>query len=104
MTDKAPKNRIIEEALRDVDEGLFAEIGPDHKFNRLRTTDRKRLARRAKLVAIRSIDISTGKTAAAKQYFDGLLDRVEGGIEGNCLVLHGRTGAGKTHIIKQLLK
>jgi hypothetical protein len=104
MTDKAHKNMIIEEVLRDVDEGLFAEIGPDHKFNRLRTTDRKRLARGAKLAAIRSIDISTGKTAVTKQYFDGLLDRVEGGIEGNCLVLHGRTGAGKTHIIRQLLK
>lgn len=103
MTNKGI-SAIGAEAHRDVDEGLFVEVDPERKFNRIRTNDRTRLARRAKMAAIRSIDISTGKAAAAKQYFDGLIDRVDGGIEGNCLVLHGRTGAGKTHIIRQLMK
>jgi hypothetical protein len=100
MTERPPK-RQFDEA---VDAGLFKEIDPDHKFNRLRTKDPKRLARRGRLTAIRAIDVKTGKYAAAKQYFDGLVDRVEGGIEGHCLVIYGRTGAGKTHILKQLLK
>jgi hypothetical protein len=103
MVEQPPKKRF-EEVSKDPDEGLFKDIGPDHKFNRLRTTDPKRLARKAKLIAIRAIDIDTGKFAAAKQYFDGLIDRVEGGIEGHCLVIYGRTGAGKTHIVNQLLK
>ncbi|WGD52443.1 ATP-binding protein [Bradyrhizobium sp. CB1650] len=69
----------------------------------MRTIDPQRLARRAKLKAFRSIDVSTAKGVAAKQYLEGMLDRVDAGVEGNCLVLHGRTGAGKTHIIKRLV-
>lgn len=103
MVEQPPK-KLVEEVSRNPDEGLFKDIGPDHKFNRLRTTDPSRLARKAKLTAIRAIDVGTGKSKAAKQYLDGLLDRVEAGIEGNCLVIYGRTGAGKTHIVNQLLK
>lgn len=103
MADKG-RNKIVAEANRDVDEGLFVEIDPERKFSRIRTNDRNVLALRAKLAAIRGIDISTGKAVATTQYFDSLIKRVHGGMEGSCLVLHGRTGAGKTHIIKQLMK
>ena len=61
MSEQPPKKRF-DEVFKDPDEGLFKDIGPDHKFNRLRTTDPKRLGRRAKLTAIRAIDITTGKT------------------------------------------
>ncbi|GLR84058.1 ATP-binding protein [Bradyrhizobium iriomotense] len=102
MTENSQK-KIIDEVMRDADEALYSEIDPDRKFNRLRTTDPQRLARRAKLKAFRAIDVSTAKAVAAKQYFEGMRDRVDAGIEGNCLVLHGRSGAGKTHIIKRLV-
>src|SRR5581483_6757722 len=59
-------------------------------------------ARAAKLRAIKTIDVATGGRAAANQCFGGLLDRAEARIEGACLVLHGRTGAGKTHILRGL--
>jgi predicted ATP-dependent serine protease len=96
-------NSMVGEALRDP-EGLFAELAPDHRFNRLRTKDPKKLAKREKLQAIRAIDVSTGRFKLAKQYFEGLIDRVDGGIEGACMVLYGHSGAGKTHILNKLLK
>jgi ATP:corrinoid adenosyltransferase len=99
-----PGNSMVGEALRDPDEGLFAQLAPDHRFNRLRTKDPKKLAKRAKLQEIRAIDVSTGRFKLAKQYFEGLIDRVDGGIEGACMVLYGYSGAGKTHILNQLLK
>lgn len=101
MTENSKKGRT-ERVLRDADEALYLEIDPERKFNRLPTTNPKRLARKAKLQALRTIDVSTAKGAAAKDYLEGMLDRMDSGIEGECLVLHGRTGAGKTHIIRRL--
>lgn len=92
------------EPIRDPDEALFAELPPDRKFNRIRSKDPKRIARRKRLREIRAIDVSTGKFAVAQSYFEGLVDRADAGIEGHCLVIHGRTGAGKTHILRQLRK
>lgn len=79
---------------------LDSALDNERKYRRLRRANPKA----AKLRAIKAIDIATGKSAVAKQYFDGVLDRVDGGLEGVCLVLHGPTGAGKTHIVKHLRK
>jgi ATP:corrinoid adenosyltransferase len=104
MTERQPKKGPDRDATRDPDEALFAELPPEHKFNRIRSKDPKRTARRERLRAIRTIDVSTGKFAVAQSYFEGLVDRADAVVEGHCLVIHGRTGAGKTHIINQLLK
>lgn len=104
MTDRQPKKARAREPIKDPDEALFAELAPDRKFNRIRSKDSKRIARRERLRAIRAINVSTGKFAAAQSYFEGLVDRADAGIDGHCLVIHGRTGAGKTHILKQLRK
>ncbi len=93
-----------QEPIRDPDEALFAELPLDRKFNRIRSKDPKRIARRERLRAIRAINVSTGKFAVAQSYFEGLVDRADAGIDGHCLVIHGRTGAGKTHILRQLRK
>ncbi|MDT3684964.1 MAG: TniB family NTP-binding protein [Pseudorhodoplanes sp.] len=77
-----------------------SSLDNERKYRRLRRDNPKV----AKLRAIKAIDIATGKSAVAKQYFDGLLDRVDGGLEGLCLVVYGPTGAGKTHILKHLRK
>lgn len=74
------------------------------RTSRLRTTDPARLARRKRLKDIQAIDVGTGKFRVAEQLFETLLDRVEAEIEGRCVVMIGRTGAGKTHIIRQLIK
>lgn len=101
MTDGSagrPRDRAIEGA----EKALYADIDPDRKFKRIVTTDKRRAARQTKLRQIRNIDVSTGKGAIADQQFDGLIDRAMGGIEGTCMVVFGRTGAGKTHILKKL--
>ncbi|RQH12664.1 TniB family NTP-binding protein [Bradyrhizobium sp. RP6] len=102
MTENFQK-KMVAQNLRDADEALYSDIDRDRKFNRLQTTDPQRLARRAKLKSFRAIDVSTAKGAAAKEYLEAILDRMDSGIEGYCLVLHGRTGAGKTHIIERLV-
>jgi hypothetical protein len=102
MTENSQK-KAMENTLRDADEALYSEIDPDRKFNRLPTTDPRLLAQAAKLRALHSIDVSTAKAAIAKQCLDGLVKCGRGGNEGNCLVLYGRTGAGKTHIVKRLI-
>lgn len=71
---------------------------------RIVSGDPRREARRQRLQAIRAIDVSTGKFVAAKQCFDGLIDRADAGIEGQALVMFGRSGAGKSHMISQLMK
>lgn len=90
----------LNEHMESQDVSLAPVFDHERKYRRLRRSNPKA----AKLHAINAIDVATGKSAMAKQYFDGLLDRVDGGLEGVCLVLHGPTGAGKTHILKQLQK
>jgi hypothetical protein len=46
--------------------------------------------------------VSTNKFELVKRHFEGLLGRAAAGFEGSCLLIHGRAGAGKTHIINQL--
>jgi hypothetical protein len=104
MTERQQKMSAGTRSIGDPDEALFAELPIDGKFNRIRSKDPKRIARRERLRAIRTINVSTGKFAVAQSYFDGLVDRADAGVEGHCLVIHGRTGAGKTHILKQLRK
>lgn len=104
MTEDQQKNVPAREPTKDPDEALFAEHSPDRKFNRIRSKDPRRIARRERLRAIRAINVSTGKFAVAQSYFEGLVDRADAGIDGHCLVIHGRTGAGKTHILGQLRK
>ncbi|WP_157284891.1 TniB family NTP-binding protein [Bradyrhizobium yuanmingense] len=101
--DESSTRKTSQQIMSDADAALFVEVDPDRKFNRLLTFDAARIAKGRKLKTIRAIDVSTAKGVAAKEYFQGMLDRVVGGIEGNCLVIFGRTGAGKSHIIRQLV-
>jgi hypothetical protein len=87
----------------DQDWALYLEVDPNRKFTRIVSKDQSREARTTALKAIRDIDVSTAKGVAAKTYFEGMLDRADAGIEGSCLVIYGRTGAGKSHIIKRLV-
>jgi AAA domain len=104
MTERPQKKGLARKFNKDPDEALFGKLPPNHKFNRIRSKNPKRTAQADRLRAIRAIDVSTSKFAAAQSYFKGLVLRADAGIEGKCLVVHGLTGAGKTHILDQLVK
>jgi len=91
------------DAMQD-DVSPLGSVEPERKYHRLKSVNPKRAQKVAKLRAIRSINVATGKLAVAKQCFECLLDRINAGVEGSCLVLYGRSGAGKTHILRQLRK
>jgi hypothetical protein len=71
------------------------------KLTRLRHINPERAARAARTAEIKNIHVRTGSFVQASKYFDDLVERVNAGIEGNCLVIYGASGAGKSHILKQ---
>jgi hypothetical protein len=101
MTDREDRKSLPPQVIfADPDEALYRDFEATRKYKRLKRANPKA----AKFQAIKAIDVPTGTFAVADQVFDGLLDRVENGLEGVCFVIHGRTGAGKTHILRQLQK
>lgn len=88
----------------DPDVTLFRALPPDYKYNRLHITDPALISRGQKLRKMNEMNVPTGKFAVAEQLFDEIIDCVNGGVEGHCLVIHGRSGAGKSHILKHLRK
>jgi len=67
--------------------------------------DGQQIARAAWKDRIEQIHIKDRVAKAAKRKFDGLVSRaMKASGEGQCMVLHAETGAGKTHLLNQLLK
>lgn len=94
------KTKTKGQAKADTDDALYRDFDATRKYNRLKRANPKA----AKFRAIRSIVVPTGMLAMANEVFEALLERVENGLEGTCFVVHGATGAGKTHILRQLQK